>query len=261
MRLLHFAVIGAALPAAGVLALWAAGLQLPLVTLAAAFGASALLREATESARAQRETGRLLRSLVDADGDPEPGGERAAARPERATPRGATGRLALARELQERLIRDRNLRRALLDSLEDGVIRWDAEGRVVLANAAAATLWGGPSGEAVPDREELLAAAEAADDGPGTSRGAGRARRRPRRLRLLRRGRASSSSWCAGSTTAAPSACSATSPPSASSRPGAARCSGWSPTSSRRRCRRSPASAACSSATGSPTRSSPGSPA
>ena len=185
LRLLHFAVIGATLPAAGVLALWAAGLELPLVTLAAAFGTSALLREATESARAQRETGRLLRSLVDADGDPEPGGERAAARPERATPPGAAGRLTLARELQERLIRDRNLRRALLDSLADGVILWDAEGRVVLANAAAATLWGGPSGEAVPDRGEMLAATDMTDGGddperPGTTT--------PRRLRLLRRG-------------------------------------------------------------------------
>gem|GEM_PF-1550508 len=153
LRLLHFAAVGVALVAAGVLALPIAGLQLPLVTLAAAFGASALLREAAESAQAQRDTGRLLRSLVAADAaglgmgpDLETGSG-----PERGTPRGATGRLALARELQQHVIRDRDLRRALLDSLEDGVIRWDVAGRVVLANAAAAALWSGRSGPEAPD--------------------------------------------------------------------------------------------------------------
>ena len=186
LRLLHFAVTGAALVAAGVLALRAAGLELPLVTLAAAFGASALLREATESARAQRETGRLLRLLVDAGGSP--GSTPRSEQPERPTPRGAAGRLALARELQERLIRDRDLRRALLDSLEDGVVRWDAGGRVVLANTAAATLWGGPSGDAAPEREELLAAAEGVDEGTWGEPAEPAAPTRMHRLHQLRRG-------------------------------------------------------------------------
>ncbi len=171
LRLLHFAMTGLALAGAGVLALWTAGIQLPLVTLAAAFGASALLREATESARAQRETGRLLRRLVAADSPDVRSDARSGEPAPPSAPRGATGRLALARELQGRLIRDRDLRRALLDSLEDGVIRWDRAGRVVLANAAASTLWNGGRHDrpattgSVPGREELMAAAEAHPDG------------------------------------------------------------------------------------------------
>ncbi len=150
LRLVHFLAVGLGLVAAGAGAILLAGTRLPLVTLAAAFGGSALLREAAESARAQRDTGRLLgrllRESAPADGasTPAPG----------AGPRGAAGRLDLARELQERVIRDRNLRRALLDALEDGVVRWGADGRVELANAAAATLWGGRP----PDREEVVAA-------------------------------------------------------------------------------------------------------
>ena len=137
LKLSHMLAILAALLAAAAATLALARLQLPLATLAAAFGLSALLREVIESGLARRETGQLLRGLVAESSDGE------GSVPE---PRGASGRLELARELQTRLIRDRNLRRALLDALEDGVVRWDGKGEPVLANAAALRLWGGPPG-------------------------------------------------------------------------------------------------------------------
>jgi signal transduction histidine kinase len=154
LRLAHFLALAIGLAVAGAAALLLVGLRLPLVTLGAAFGASALLREAAESTLAQRDTGRLLRRLLAeerTDGPSRaPGGDEP-------RPRGATGRLELAREIQERVIRDRNLRRALLDSLEDGVIQWSADGRAVLANAAARRLWG----EEPPPLEEILSAVSA----------------------------------------------------------------------------------------------------
>lgn len=175
VRLVHFAVVGALLVAAGVAATALGGVRPPLVTFAVAFGASALLREAAESRRAQAETGRLLRRLV-AEETPAPAAVASPAEaPAPPGPRGAAARLELARELQERVIRDRNLRRALLDSLEDGVVRSDPAGRVVLANAAAAELWGGDP-EADPELAEAIAAAasargEAPDGGVPMERG------------------------------------------------------------------------------------------
>lgn len=152
LRLVHFLLVGLGLVASGAGAVLLAGTRLPLVTLAVAFGGSALLREAAESARAQRDTGRLLGRLLRESGPAEDSSIRPGT--PASGPRGATGRLELARELQERVIRDRNLRRALLDALEDGVVRWDADGRVELANAAAAALWGGRP----PARGEVVAA-------------------------------------------------------------------------------------------------------
>lgn len=135
LRLTRMLAVLAGLLAASVAVLWLGGLQVPVVTLGAAFGLSALLRETFESGAARRETGELLRRLV---------GELSASGGRVPEPRGAAGRLHLARELQTRLIRDLDLRRALLDALEDGVVRWDDEGGPLLANAAAVRLWGEP---------------------------------------------------------------------------------------------------------------------
>jgi len=193
LRLTHFALAGAGLALAGAAALMLAGVRLPLVTLAAAFGLSALLRESVESAAAQRQTGHLLRRLVvegregpAAAGDAQPTTDDGGDAFRRRT-RSAAGRLELARELQEEVIRDRNLRRALLDGLEDGVIRWDGDGHVVLANRAAHTLWGGRA----PGLSEALAAAgidspRAAGSTSGEAGDAGALlRHRGRELRLL----------------------------------------------------------------------------
>ena len=58
------------------------------------------------------------------------------------------------RRLQEELARDRDLRRRLLEGLEEGVVLWDGEGRPLLGNAATTRLWGG-----TPDLHQVAAAA------------------------------------------------------------------------------------------------------
>lgn len=156
----HLAVAVAALVAFALLALWGAGLQVPVVTLTAALGLSALVREGIESELARRRTGEILQRLAAESAE---GGELSPA------PRGAAGRLQVVEALQARLIRDRNLRSALLDGLEDGVVRWDGMGEPLLVNAAARRLWGG-----APRRREVEAAEGGGDEAGRVLRRGGR---------------------------------------------------------------------------------------
>lgn len=112
--------------------LWVGRVLLPLVSLLTAVVLSALAREVAEARAAERATASLLRSLLD---------EPPASSLE--VPRGARGRLDLALRLQDRLKRDRDLRRTLLEGLGEGVVLWDRAGDPLLANAALERLWGG----------------------------------------------------------------------------------------------------------------------
>ncbi|HOC44785.1 MAG TPA: CHASE2 domain-containing protein [Thermoanaerobaculales bacterium] len=127
------AVLAAALVAAVAL-LWAAGIVLPLVTVVAAAGLSAAGREALESREAHRETAAVLASLLD----------QSAASTAGPLPRGVPKQLQLARCLQREIARDGELRRALLEGLEEGVVLWDDSGRPLLANRAVERMWGEP---------------------------------------------------------------------------------------------------------------------
>ena len=129
-------------------ALWWSGLALPLITLMAAAVFSASGREATESIEAQRESDAVLRSLIEQ-------------RPSDAhIPSGVGGRLQLARVLQQRIARDGELRRALLDGLHEGVVLWDSEGQPVLANQSTIGLWG-----RVPSADEITPTKAATEQG------------------------------------------------------------------------------------------------
>jgi signal transduction histidine kinase/CHASE2 domain-containing sensor protein len=116
--------------------LWAGRVLLPVATLLVATGLSAVLGEVVESRRVQRETGTILRSLVHHQASPTSD----------TMPVDVHGRLELARALQDELVRDRDLRRALLEGLHEGVVLWDEAGRPLLTNAALAGLWGAEPG-------------------------------------------------------------------------------------------------------------------
>lgn len=130
----------AAVAVAGVLLLWSLGALTPLASLSVAVLVAVVLREATESRLAQRETGWILTALLDEEGFV------------RDLPAGAHDRLRLARRLQAQLARDRDLRRTLLEGLSEGVVLWDAVGDPLMSNRAAAELWGH-----VPSRAEIEA--------------------------------------------------------------------------------------------------------
>jgi len=120
------AVAASALPV-----LWVGRVLLPLVSLLTAVVLSALAREVVEARAAERATAGLLRTLLD--------------EPDASTlevPPGARGRLELALRLQDRLKRDRDLRRTLLEGLGEGVALWGPSGEPLLANAALERLWG-----------------------------------------------------------------------------------------------------------------------
>lgn len=110
-------------------ALWTNQVLIPLGGLFGALLLSLALREGFESRQAQVETGNILKTLLEEENP----GIRA--------PRSAGGRLRLARRLQQNLIVDRNVRRTLLEGLEEGVILWDREGRPLSSNAAFSRLW------------------------------------------------------------------------------------------------------------------------
>lgn len=114
--------------------LWSAHILLPVVTLLVAISLASILREGVESREAQRETGSILHSLV----------RQQRASLEVRVPRGVRGRLQLVRALQDELVRDRDLRRTLLEGLHEGVVLWDASGLPLLTNAAVERLWGHP---------------------------------------------------------------------------------------------------------------------
>jgi len=114
------------------LSLWIGLLQLPVVSLVAIVALSTAAREMVESREAQHETGLILRSLI----EHQDGGATAP------VPSGVGGRLQLVRRLQDQLVRDRDLRRTLLEGLNEGVVLWDASGTPLLINAAFDRLWG-----------------------------------------------------------------------------------------------------------------------
>ena len=123
-------VIGIAVFAA--IALELRHLLLPVPPLVTAALLSVLLREGVESRTAQRESGRLLQSLLrhhDADRDSK-------------VPRSSVERLVALRDLQTAVLRDDAARRTLLDGMHDGVVMWNSEGRIAVVNPAAARLWG-----------------------------------------------------------------------------------------------------------------------
>lgn len=132
LAILRLAGIAGLLAASTVAALWWADVQLPLVSLLLVVAVSAVGREALESVEAQREAGKVLASLLDSEST-TPGAE---------LPIAVAGRLQLARRLQRQIARDSELRNALLDGLREGVVLWDGDGRVLLANDAAGRLWG-----------------------------------------------------------------------------------------------------------------------
>lgn len=112
--------------------LWFAQVIVPTVALVLAAVSSAVVREAVESRAAQRETGSILRSLLEEEGfDKHP-----------AMPRGVHGRLELVRTLQDQLTLDRNLRRTLLEGMNEGVVLWNETGETLVSNAALNCLWG-----------------------------------------------------------------------------------------------------------------------
>ena len=116
--------------------LWVGRVLLPVATLLVAAGLSAVLGEVIESRRVQRETGSILRSLV----------QQQAPSTSDPMPVDVHGRLEIARALQNEMARDRDLRRTLLEGLHEGVVLWDGAGRCLLANAAFSRLWGGEAG-------------------------------------------------------------------------------------------------------------------
>jgi signal transduction histidine kinase len=114
-------------------------LLIPLMSLLTVAVVSALLRETAESQSARRESGHLLKAVL------EHVGETLAT-----VPRTAGGRLDALRRLQERVLEEDATRRALLADMDEGVVLWDKTGNIVLVNPAAERLWGG-----LPEFDEI----------------------------------------------------------------------------------------------------------
>jgi signal transduction histidine kinase len=127
-----------ALATLAALELW--NLQLPAPAFAVALIVSAALREGYESSRAQRDSGRLLQSLLRH--------HRPSAEVD--VPRSAVARLAVLRRLQAVVLEQDSARRTLLDGMRDGVLMWDENGRTAVVNPAATELWGRP-----PQRDDV----------------------------------------------------------------------------------------------------------
>ncbi len=132
LRLMSLAVAVVTIPLVALVSLWVFDLLMPAIGLLATAGVSVFLREVLESRGAQRQTDAIVKSLVDLE----------LTKPASAIPRGVQGRLQYALLLQEQLIRDRELRRTLLEGLEEGVVLWGEDGAPLLHNAATQRLWG-----------------------------------------------------------------------------------------------------------------------
>jgi len=149
LDLLQLVLVSVLVVGGSIATLWAGRVLLPVTTLLVAAGLSAVLGEVAESRRVQRETGWILRSLIlhqPSSSD--------------AMPIDVHGRLELARALQDELARDRDLRRALLEGLHEGVVLWDGAGRPLLVNDALVRLWG-----TEPELDDLSAAVGRTTDG------------------------------------------------------------------------------------------------
>jgi len=113
-------------------------LLIPTSPVVASILLSVALREGFESRTAQRESGRLLQSLLRHH---EPGRTST-------VPRSSVARLAALRDLQTAVLRRDTARRTLLEGMHDGVVMWDRDGRTVVVNPAAIRLWGSEPGRA-----------------------------------------------------------------------------------------------------------------
>jgi signal transduction histidine kinase/CHASE2 domain-containing sensor protein len=122
-------------------------LLIPVTSLLTVAVVSALLRETAESRSAWRESGHLLKAVL----------EHVGAKPS-TVPRTAAGRLDALRRLQDRVLEEDATRRTLLADMDEGVVLWDVNGEIVLANPAAERLWGG-----APELSELTQSSDATE--------------------------------------------------------------------------------------------------
>ncbi len=122
-------------------------LLIPVTSLLTVAVVSALLRETAESRSAWRESGHLLKAVL----------EHVGAKPS-TVPRTAAGRLDALRRLQDRVLEEDATRRTLLADMDEGVVLWDVNGEIVLANPAAERLWGG-----APELSEMTQSSDAAE--------------------------------------------------------------------------------------------------
>lgn len=122
-------------------------LLIPVTSLLTVAVVSALLRETAESRSAWRESGHLLKAVL----------EHVGAKPS-TVPRTAAGRLDALRRLQDRVLEEDATRRTLLAGMDEGVVLWDVNGEIVLANPAAERLWGG-----APELSELTQSSDATE--------------------------------------------------------------------------------------------------
>ena len=122
-------------------------LLIPVTSLLTVAVVSALLRETAESRSAWRESGYLLKAVL----------EHVGAKPS-TVPRTAAGRLDALRRLQDRVLEEDATRRTLLADMDEGVVLWDVNGEIVLANPAAERLWGG-----APELSELTQSSDATE--------------------------------------------------------------------------------------------------
>ncbi|MCG6949033.1 MAG: CHASE2 domain-containing protein [Acidobacteria bacterium] len=128
-----FVVLVAGMVLIAMLAVRYSLLLLPTISMLTVVVLSALLRETVESRAARRESGRLLEAVLEhVGGSTSP------------VPRTAAGRLDALRQVQRRVLEDDARRQALLEGMDEGVVLWDLNGEVVLANPAAGRLWNGP---------------------------------------------------------------------------------------------------------------------
>jgi len=152
LRIARIGVLLAVVVGMAVAALALGDLVLPTVALTVSVVLAAGAREAVESRQAQAQTGTILSSLVQEEGSQELP----------ALPTGVQDRLALVRQLQHRLARDRDRHRTLLEGMNEGVVLWDGRGEPVLANSAWQTLWGAPP--SLPELRVALGEPEQRDD-------------------------------------------------------------------------------------------------
>jgi signal transduction histidine kinase len=129
-----------ALPAVAMAGAGIGGLLLPVTSVWVAVGLGALLRLGVETSTTSRHADRLVADLVRVL---RPGSSSPA-------PLGLSGRMRNLQILQGEVVRRSELQSVLLSGLEEGVILWTDDGRLLLANRSARELW-----DEVPDLATL----------------------------------------------------------------------------------------------------------